>query len=606
MFNLDLDSYNSHRRSKRPTRKPITFDFYSNLESPKLLNPKSRFINLITSLIIVSMVFLLFIYKAYSLQILKSQYMKSLALGNKIRSVSIQPERGVIYDRLRHILVRNKPALSVEMNTDMCSLGGRELNLCEAVVNRLGDYAQIDKTRVLKDINEGKKFIVIATGLDKEAVIKLETQIKQFPSLTITTVPQRDYLYDEAFAHLIGYTGLGEGRTGVEEKYDTYLGGIAGSRVIEVSSTGEYLRSLSEINPTAGNYATLYVDLALQQKAYELLKAVVDAKKATAGVVVAQDPKTGGILAAVSYPSFSPNLMAGNISSQELAAINSDPGFPFFNRAIGGVYPPGSVFKLVVAAAGLSEKVMDAYTTIFDKGYIQIGAYRFNNWKLEGHGIVDLAKALQVSNDTYFYTVGGGLGIDKLSSWAKKFGYGSKTNIDLNGEAVGFIPDSTYKHWYLGDTYITAIGQGDVLATPLQVNNVTVYFANGGSLFKPQVVKSINNVRNFPPQIIAYGLVDTKTYDAVRKGMALAVLPGGTAYPVFDFQDKHKGIVLAGKTGTSEYFDSNGEPKTHAWFTVFGPYDNASVALTVFLEGGGSGSDDAAPIARQLLDLWFK
>ena len=262
-----------------------------------------------------------------------------------------------------------------------------------------------------------------------------------------------------------------------------------------------------------------------------------------------------------------------------------------------------------MASAVLEEGIVSPYFTINDPGYISVRGYTFRNWKLDGHGEVDLLRAIQVSNDTYFYTVGGGyggvegLGIDRIEEWSKKFGFGEKTGIDINGEVSGFVPNGEYKDWYLGDTYITSIGQGDFLATPLQTNMVTSYFANGRELLKPQIVKEAGG-KAYEKKVLARDLVSQRTLGFVREGLRQAVSPGGTGYPVFDFPDVY-GVELAGKTGTSEYIAPNGEEKTHAWFTVWGPLEDAEIVLTVFLEGGGGGSDDAAPIARSLLDYWF-
>jgi penicillin-binding protein 2 len=266
---------------------------------------------------------------------------------------------------------------------------------------------------------------------------------------------------------------------------------------------------------------------------------------------------------------------------------------------------------------------VDKNTIIIDPGYVLVNGFRFNNWKLEGHGEVNIVRALQVSNDTFFYTVGGGygsvrgVGIESLYNWARRFGIGVPTGIDLSNEEAGYMPNGTKGEWYLGNTFITAIGQGQVLTTPLQMNVVTGYFANGGKIMKPQIVKSIKGVKQFEPKIISQGLINTKNYDIIREGLNKAVLPGGTGYPLFDFSQRHNGIQLGGKTGTSEFIAKDGKPSTHAWFTVFGPYNapntsinpagqNKPIALTVFLEGGGAGSDDASPIAKELLDLWFQ
>jgi penicillin-binding protein 2 len=336
----------------------------------------------------------------------------------------------------------------------------------------------------------------------------------------------------------------------------------------------------------------------------------VDKGDAIAGAIVAQDPGTGGVLALVSYPSFDPNTLSEGLSQEEFNKISQNPAFPFFNRVISATYPPGSVFKMVMASAVLAENLISEHYQINDKGFISVGEFIFRNWKLDGHGLVDLRRALQVSNDTYFYTVGGGyggvpgLGIEKISEWSKKFGYGSKTGINLQGEEGGFVPDGSYRDWYLGDTYITSIGQGDMLATPLQVNQITSYFANGGYLLKPQIVKKIEGAGETDVEVISQFLISEEAYEIVREGLNLAVSPGGTGYPVYDIPDKFEGVTLGGKTGTSEFGGPDSD-ETHAWFTVFGPMDKATIALTVFLEGGGEGSHDAAPIARELLDLWF-
>ena len=312
----------------------------------------------------------------------------------------------------------------------------------------------------------------------------------------------------------------------------------------------------------------------------------------------------------VSYPSFDPNLLSGGrITSAEFSKLADDENFPFFNRAISAMYPPASTIKMVVAAAALAEGVINENTIIIDKGYISTGGSTFKNWKAGGHGPVNLLRALQVSNDTYFYIVGGGLpsgsikglGIEKLSAWAKKFGFGSKTGIDIAGETAGFVPNGIGRDWYLGDTYITAIGQGDFLVTPLQINTVITYFANGGFLFSPRVVKEVEGQGATDIDVLASGLVSPHNYELVRQGLKAAVEPGGTAYPLFGFAVNGKKIGLAGKTGTAEVGDGD----THAGFTVFGPYDDPTISLTVFLEKGGGGADAAAPIAAELLKFWF-
>ncbi len=582
---------------------------------------------------LVSLTYFVFIGRAVNIQISHRDKYLSLANRNRIREFSILPSRGVIFDKNGEVIVRNKPSFSIEINTLICGRGD-DLSICSRVIDEAGEYVTLkDPQRIYNELDHKKTNIILATGVSKEEILVLEANMSDLIGVSIETAPTRDYLYGAAFSHLIGYVGLGGeeggpfivGKTGVEERYDDQLSGTEGVKIVQVDSAGTSYRLITTQEPLPGKDITLSVDIGLQDKAYELLeKEVNDPKKeATGGAIVAQDPIDGSVLALVSYPSFDPNLMSSGISTDELAALNQNPGKPFFNRAIAAAYPPGSTFKLITASAILMEKIAGIYDTIVDKGFIQIGPYIYRNWDTGGAGTVNLIRALQVSNDTYFYIMGGGyggiggLGIQKLHDWALKYGYGKLTGIDIDGEIPGFIPDGTQRDWYQGDDYISSIGQGDLLTTPLQINNMMTYFANGGRLFRPQVVKNIDGVGDIKPVILAENLIDESYYDAIRKGIHGVVNPGGTAYPVYGFPVKH-GIELAGKTGTSEYVNAKGEEKTHAIFTIFGPYfddehrqanmssnSDRPVVMTVFLEGGGGGSQDAAPIANELLEYWF-
>lgn len=581
-------------------------DFDSKLKKRNLL------LFLVTGLIS----FIVILVRLSNIQIIHSGYYNSMAANNKTRHAVLIPERGVIYSSDKKILARNSPSFVVEMNTFACGN-----SLCKSVASRLAELIpdKIDIKKLEANIDSRAPLIIAASNLEKESALKVEANLYQLPGISVAVYPKRDYVYPEVLSHVLGYVGFDDvnltpkivGKTGVEEAYNAYLTGIAGNIISEVDSTGLKYNVVAREDSLPGRNISVWLNAELSQKAYEVLKKIVDDKKATGGVVVAQDPSTGGILAMVSYPTFDANKMSSGMSFNDYQKLINDPAHPFFNRAISAAYPPGSTFKMVPASAALTEGIVTQHTTVNDPGYIQVGSYIFRNWKLSGHGEVDILRALQVSNDTYFYTLGGGhagikgLGIEKLHAWANKFGYGEKTGIDISGEVAGNMPDGEARAWYLGDTFITAIGQGDVLATPLQVNNVTNYFANGGYLYSPRIVKEIEGVKPPEPGILASNLTSKSTYDIVREGMRRAVSPGGTGYPVFDFPQK-KSVVLAGKTGTSEYINSEGKPATHAWFTVFGPFEKPTISLTVFLEGGGAGSDDAGPVARQLLDVWFK
>ncbi|MFA6981829.1 MAG: penicillin-binding protein 2 [Patescibacteria group bacterium] len=563
---------------------------------------------------ILFVTFLFYLAKSFELQIVKGEESALLADINRTKTYSIPAERGVIYDRNGKVLVRNMPSFSLIMDARTCYGSEVAYQSCVDTINNISNIISLEGDRIFRDLSEKKPNISLSDNMTKEEVLVLEPSLVGYSNVEVMTYPTRDYVYKEAFAHVLGYVGSGdtlypsvEGKTGIEDFYNEYLSGVFGRRIVQTDSAGNKVSDTSIQDSIPGDDVVLNLDLDLQLLAFSLLKEKVDSGEALAGAIVAQDPKTGGVLVLASYPSFDPQALVSGISPEEFGKLQSNPRFPFFNRVISAAYPPGSVFKPVPASAALMEGTVDENTTIVDNGYIQIGSYIFRNWKLDGHGVVNIRKALQVSNDTYFYTIGGGhgdvkgLGIEKLSEWARKFGFAQKTNIDLNGEVTGYFPDGTQRQWYLGDTFITTIGQGDTLVTPIQINNMISFFANGGFLMRPQVARKVAG-QDVDNDVINQGFVSDLAYSAVREGLRMAVQPGGTGYPFFDFK-----VEVAGKTGTAEYITPEGKDSTHAWFAVFGPYDDAKISLTVFLEGGDTaGSDDAAPIARKLFDKFFE
>lgn len=402
---------------------------------------------------------------------------------------------------------------------------------------------------------------------------------------------------NEANAHVLGYVGeaneeeaakfyLGAvvGKMGLEKQYDQRLRGRDGLSILEKDAQGKVLRELRRIEPVKGEALPTTLDAGLQKKAFELM----DYRK---GAVVVSNPNNGEILALVSSPSFD----AGN-----LPKFLTDKNLPLFNRAISGEYPPGSVFKIVTATAALEEGVIDGQTQIEDTGEIVIGPYRYTNWYFTQYGKkegwLEITRAIARSNDIFFYKLGEYLGINALADWARYFGLGSKTGIDLEGEADGLIPDPEWKEtvlkdqWYLGDTYISAIGQGNILTTPIQINQMMSIIAGRGLLCKPFLVGG-SNCRKLD--------ISQKTIELVTEGLKQVCESGGTAWPFFDFS-----IRVAGKTGTAEFADSKN--RTHAWFTVFAPVEKSEIVVTVLLEAAGEGSYQAAPVAKELLIYWLE
>jgi penicillin-binding protein 2 len=497
-------------------------------------------------------------------QLFAGAYYRELANGNRIRQIPIHAPRGIIYDRNEIPLTANLPSF------------------------RLNDQT-----------------------ISKDQAISLEASGKLPEGQNLEIDSSRSYLFGPAFAHVLGYVSeidaaelkakpayaLGDkiGRGGVEEQQEATLRGLDGRELAEVDALGKKLRVLSTVPPVPGKNIRLSIDAALQQAAFREIAG----KKAA---VVATDPQTGEVLALVSTPSFDPNVftdlsLSGSDRARELGQIFTDPAQPLFDRAIAGTYPPGSTFKIVTATAGLETGAISATTLIEDTGVLVVGPYKFPNWKwLAGGGVegnLDVVGAIQKSNDIFFYKVGELVGIDDLVAWAKKYGLGGRLGIDLPGEAAGLVRND--RDWYLGDTYHTAIGQGDLLVTPLQDNTWTNVIASGGKLCRPHVAGA--------PVCRDMGL-KPETVSLIRRGMMAACAPGGTAYPLYGFKVNGKTIALACKTGTAEYGDT-AAGKTHAWLTVFAPAEKPEITLTVLVEGGGEGSDVAAPIAKKILEKFF-
>ncbi len=442
----------------------------------------------------------------------------------------------------------------------------------------------------------------------------------------------REYPFGEMTAHLTGYIGEADkdeveqassmfgtykGRGGLEEFYDHWLRGENGRRIIEVGVNEKVVRELGKKDPVPGSDLITSLDLDWQKSVWQAMEG----KKGTAIIL---NPDNGEILAMASYPSFDPNLFTTNRNEKKIVEILNDDQFPILNRAIGGVYPPGSTFKIVTAAAGLEEGVIDADKKVEDTGVLRVGQWTYANWYWTSHGrtdgMVDLVKAIQRSNDIYFYKVGEWLGINSLVKWAEKFNFSKKTGVDLAGEVSGLFPDPKWKQqakgesWFLGNTYHAAIGQGDLTATPLQVALETAVIANGGKLCSPHFGLNYTEGSDLGKNYCRSLDISKDHIQLIKQGMIAACRPGGTASIFFDFD----GGELGCKTGTAEI--SKATKDTHAWFTLFYqpksnttevlPSDSSDgvnpdqVVITVLLERGGGGATDAAPVAKEIIERY--
>ncbi len=541
------------------------------------------------------------IVRLFYLQIFQGSYYRSLADQNRIKTITIHAPRGIIFDRNNIPLVFNVPGYRMVLKNE---------------------------TRI---ISNDEAIALLAKGVNNLEVDSL-----------------RQYPYKDAMVHVLGYIGsiskeeldkkkyfqysAGEliGKIGIEAEYESLLKGIDGKKLVEVDSIGREIRELGKTDATEGRNITLTLDSKLQKAVFD---AGADIKK---GAIIASTTN-GEILALFSKPSFDPNMftMGKNYSNDAHSpyknvseVLGDNVGQPLLNRAIAGVYPPGSTFKLVVAAAGLETKKINKDFTVEDTGILRIGDFSFSNWYFTQYGgkdgSVNVVKAINRSNDIFFYKLAEKIGVEKISDYAFKFGLGETLGIDLIGEAKGLVPTSSWKEkvigekWYLGDTYHFGIGQGYLLTTPLQVNVWTQVIANGGILYQPHIMKNSKfEIRN--SKFLSDG-----TLKLIRQGMIESCQPGGVAWPLFDFKIKNsklkidgrnflevsdskskdmREISIACKTGTAQH--GGEETLPHAWITLFAPAYDPEIVLTVLSEESGEGSNIAAPIAKKILEEWF-
>ncbi len=507
------------------------------------------------------------ISNVFILAVIKNKYYQNMARENKVVQNTLPAERGQIVDRKGRVIAKSVYEYFKMDGTNKVYEGA-------------GDF-------------QGYKFE------GKDLLFDLKRQYPygestSFISGYVAKVSDSDVKSDTCATKLSANEMIGRG--GVESSMDCRLRGSDGLRLMEVDARGKYIRELGRQEPTTGQTLNLSIDAYWQDKIYKLL----DGRKA---VVIISEPKTGKILNLVSSPAYDPNAFSFHQDNQLISSyLDNKDGLPLLNRAVSARYEPGSVFKIVMATAGLESGVITKDSTYDDTGIMKVGDYSYTNWQWSKSGVtngnINIVTALQKSNDIYFYKLGGDLGVDRIKTWMDKYGYGVKTGIEIPGELDGVAPDETWKlkikgeKWYLGDTYHLSIGQGDMSVTPLQVNQMTDIIANKGTKCKMSLLKDSK------PECHDLG-IKTENWQAIIEGMRAACKPGGTAWPLFNFKTQ-----IACKTGTAEVGD--GSKDTHAWLTAFAPADNPQIAITVMVERGGEGSDVAAPIVGDILKDWFE
>jgi len=583
---------------------------------------------------LVMFAFALLVLRLWYLQVISGETLRQRSENNRIRVQEIKPLRGLILDAKGRILVDNQPSFDVSIVPEAT----KDIRKVLRKLVELSVHSDTDNYQKAAFLKTDRPFVPVTLerniGRDKLAIV--ETNSLNLPGVIIDIVPVRKYIYGPVMAHILGYVGevsnselekesysqykSGDivGKYGIERYLDEYLRGKSGGEQVEVNVDGRKLKILGKVDPVPGYNIVLTIDADLQ-------KISRDAFTGKEGVVAVMNPQDGSILAMVSKPSFDPNLFNRGISEDNWTKLSSDPLSPMQNRAISGQYPPGSTYKLIVAAAALEEGLITKDKTFSCDGTFKMGNRTFRCWKKRGHGVVDLHRAIVESCDVYFYNLGDLLGVDKLAEYSRKFGLGSKTGVILPSERGGLVPTKEWKvrrlkePWQKGETTSVSIGQGFLLVTPLQLLNAYSTIANGGSLYKPRIVKEIKTatgqmIKEFLPEKKAVLPLSGDNIDILRKALWGVVNEDhGTGRAL-----RRAERDVSGKTGTAQVIrmpdddeDVSKEKvaykfKDHALFVCFAPYDSPEIAVVVIVEHGGHGGSVAAPVARKIVDWYFQ
>ncbi|MFN2464363.1 MAG: penicillin-binding protein 2 [Candidatus Dormibacteria bacterium] len=605
---------------------------------------------------VLALAFLYLGFNLYQLQVAQGFHFSALAEGNRVREEVLVPPRGVIFDRHGKQLVVNQGSFAVAVVP--FDLPRAPATRAE-VLGRLERLVGISPVEVERQVRLHRDApfqpITLKQNLDRAAYQALQENLPQMPGVTAPIATTRHYLDGAAFSHILGYVGRVDpqeykdnrargyllddsiGKTGLEYADEGYLRGKDGQRVIETDAQGKLVRTISSTDPSPGSNVYLSLDLGLQQFTMQQLQAQMDAQhkmlggnRAVAGSAIVENPQTGEIYSMVSLPDYDLNKFAAGITQADYTALTTDPRLPLLDRSIDGQYPPGSTFKTVTGAAALQSGTANRDTHIVCPGFLQRGTTRFGCWLGSGHGSQNMVDAIAHSCDVFFYTVADQMGDGILSKFARDFGVGRRTGIELGTEARGILPNADWKkkyfeeaftatgdpawkdsYWYEGNTITYGIGQSYLLVTPLQDLQWTTTVANGGSYLKPQLVNRVVDqsgatVKPFAPALDHKVAVSPESLALVREGLRSAASKGGTSGYIFA---GHPDIPQpAGKTGTAQFGvpDAKGDFPLHSWFVTYAPSDNPEVAVIVFIEGGGEGHEGALPAAANILSYYFQ
>ena len=591
---------------------------------------------LVLSAIITVFLLGLVLGRLYVLQVVEYEHFSTLSDSNRVRIKALPPTRGLIFDRNGIVMANNLPAYRLEIVHEQVGDLNATLEQLKSYIN----YSEQDLKRFKQASARRRPFesVPLRLNLADEEVARLAVNLHQFEGVEINARLTRNYPQGSHAVHALGYVGRIDeddlnavdevdyagtthiGKLGLEKFYEHELHGIVGVQHVEVNAKGRTLRVLDESPPVQGNNLHLTIDSRLQKVAEEAFDGLT-------GAAVAIDPNNGEILALVSMPIFNPNLFVNGISFDNYAALRDSPRRPLFNRALSGQYPPGSTTKPFYGLAGLESNIANKENKTFCIGYYRLPneERRYRDWKKEGHGPVDLNDAVVQSCDVYFYDLAYRMGIDRMSSFLEKFGFGIRTGVDSTGERDGLLPSREWKRrtegmpWFPGETLITGIGQGALLVTPIQLANSTAAFSVKGQRYQPHLVKSVEKVQGNNMIEIAsrvadrYQILRENNWEHVHKAMVNVVHSlRGTAFRI------SQGIQykVAGKTGTAQVYeiaqDEEYDEETvadqlrdHALFISYAPAEAPRIAVAVIVEHGGHGSSVAAPIARRIMDAYL-
>lgn len=574
----------------------------------------------------------------YNLQVTEYDKYQTRSNGNRIKLLPVPPTRGLIYDRYGKLLAENLTFFGLYIVPEKVENLDRTFDELRDVVGLTdSDIEQFKKER-----RRSSRYtpIMLKSDLTEEQIARFAVNQYNYPSLDIRPYFKRHYLYGEPLTHILGYVArindkdverlkkeekdanyagtTDIGKLGIERFYEDQLHGTAGYEQVEINNRGKVIRKLSEQPPVAGKSIYLTIDLELQRFITDLLAG-------QKGAVVVMDPRDSSILAMVSSPSYDNNLFVGGISGTDYKRLLEDPTRPLYSRATQGAYPPASTVKPFIAVAALTENIITPNMTIFDPGYwiLPNSTKRFRDWKKTGHGSLNLYKSITESADTYFYQVAYRMGIDKMSEWMTRFGFGVPTGVDIQEETSGIMPTREWKQkrykkpWVIGDTIPVGIGQGYWTATPLQLAKATSVLVNDGKVNTPHLMKETVGSEKEPyKDPLLYEDISEPTkaaWNEAKRGMYGVVnAPNGTGRKAFT----GAAYRVAGKSGTAQVFSLKENQRydasqlkrelhDHAWFTAYAPYENPHIVVSIILENAGGGSGNAAPVVRQIMDYYL-